>query len=303
MPENVKRLPPLNCIVAFEAAARLLSFTRAAEELHLSQAAVSRQVQGLEGRLGTTLFHRRHKELKLTRAGLIFHETIGNCLAQIRRTVLDIERLESQSVTIAASVALSSFWLLPAILEFREIHPSINIRVLANDELIDPRREAVDLAVRYGDGKWPGVVSEKLFDETIFPVCSPRYLQRRGINKIADFSQEKLIDFDKPISPFGSWQSWLKQAHIKEFPLHASLTLSNYDLVYRAVCNGEGVGLTWAYVVPVEARDNLLVRPTDLRITTGFAEYVVLAAGERLSESANTVLEWLLDYAKRSLWG
>jgi LysR family glycine cleavage system transcriptional activator len=302
MTPPAKRLPPLNTIAAFEASARLVSFTRAAEELHLSQGAVSRQIQLLEARLGVALFERHHREIHLTKAGTIFHQAIAASLSSIRRAVSMIESTETHSVTVSASVAMSSFWLMPAIIAFCDAYPSINIRVLASAQPMDPRREPVDLAIHYGDGNWPGLRKYKLFDEEIVPICSPDYLAAHPISSVDEIPEQALIELDADISVCTTWQHWLGLAGVSRAPLQTALLLSNYDLVYRAVCSGKGLGLAWLYAIPPEARDSLVVRPVDVRVRTGLGEYLVTAEGEDLSAPAQTVLEWLLEYAKSSAW-
>ncbi|MGF6933615.1 LysR family glycine cleavage system transcriptional activator [Paraburkholderia sp. UCT70] len=297
-----KRLPPLNTIAAFEASARLASFTRAAQELHLSQGAVSRQIQMLEARLGVPLFERRHKEIRLTKAGAIFQQAITASLVSIRRAVSMIEELETHSVTISASVAMSSFWLMPAIIAFRDAWPDINIRVIASAQPMDPRREPVDLAIRYGDGNWPGLRKYKLFDEEIVPICSPGYLAEHPVGAVKDLAKQALVELDADISVCSTWDRWFSLAGIAYTPRQPALLVSSYDLVYRAVCSGKGVGLAWCYSIPPEARESLVVRPVDTRVRTGLCEYLVTSGAEELSAAAQTVLTWLLEYAGNSVW-
>jgi len=297
-----KRLPPLNAMKAFEAAARCLSFTRAAEELRLSQSAVSRQIQGLERQLGAALFERRHKEIALTRAGVIFYDTVKTCLANIRQSVQDIRNLSSSTVTIAATTGMAGFWLTPAILKFRQQHPDVNIQVLATDDAVDPRRELIDFSIRYGDGDFPGFTAIKLFDEEIFPVCSKGYLEKRGIRRVSDLSREILIDFNPSTSPWGTWADWLSRAHIGHPKLNIGLQLSTYDLVFRAMCSGAGLALCWAYTIPEEMRETLLVRPMNVTVTTGMSEYIVYPSGKRKGSAAAAVLEWLCTEANTSPW-
>ncbi|WP_074295422.1 LysR substrate-binding domain-containing protein [Paraburkholderia phenazinium] len=297
-----KRLPPLNTIAAFEASARLMSFTRAAEELHLSQGAVSRQIQVLEERMGVPLFNRRHKEIQLTRAGLIFQQAIAQSLNSIRRAVTMIETLDTSTVTIAASNAMASFWLMPAIIDFRSQYPDIDIRVLASNSPVDPWQEPVDLAIRYGDGHWPNLTKVKLFEEEIFPVCAASYQREHNIESIQDLLKCELIELDSGISEFNSWDVWFERTGFQPGVLHKNITVSNYDLVYRAACSGKGVALAWAYGIPHDARETLLVRPLDISIKTGLFEYIIYAENEELSAPARTFLEWLIDFAKRSLW-
>lgn len=195
-----------------------MRFTKAAEELHLSQGAVSRQIQILEERIGVSLFNRRHREIDLTRAGVIFHQAIAQSLVSIRRAVSLIENLQSSSVTVAASVAMSSFWLMSALIGFRKIHPDIEIRILASDQVLDPRRDAVDFAIRYGDGHWLGLVNYKLFDEEIFPVCNPKYLETREISCAEDPLGEVLIDVEAGLSVCGTWDDWFALAGVAPQP-------------------------------------------------------------------------------------
>lgn len=297
-----RRLPPLNTVAAFEASARLLSFTRAAEELNLSQGAVSRQIQVLEERLGVPLFSRRHKEIQLTKAGTIFQSAIAESLNSIRRAASMIEMLDVQTVTIAASVGMSSFWLMPAILAFSDLYPDINIRVHASDHLIDTTHEFVDLRIKYGDARISGMTSVKLFDEEVFPICSAKYGEMHKISCPEDLTRQTLIEYDDGLSAFGSWENWLKLAKVEYSVLRPSMNLSNYDLVYRAICAGKGVGLTWSYVIAEEMRDTLLVRPLDITVKTGLAEHIVFSEDAPLSPSAAIVLEWLIEHARASVW-
>ncbi|WP_233848736.1 LysR substrate-binding domain-containing protein [Paraburkholderia sp. HD33-4] len=302
MPTPRKRLPPLNTISAFEASARLMSFTKAAEELHLSQGAVSRQIQVLEERMGVPLFTRRHKEIQLTRAGLIFQQAIAQSLNTIRRAVTMIEALDTSTVTIAASNAMANFWLMPAIFEFRSQHPNIDIRVLASNTPVDPWHEPIDLAIRYGDGHWPNLTKVKLFEEEIFPVCSPSYQGSHKITHARDLLECELIEYDSDSADSNSWDTWLESAGFQLGAVRKILTLSNYDLVYRAACSGKGVALAWAYGVPREDREALLVRPLDVSIKTGLCEYIVYADNEELSAPAKVFLDWLIDFANQSVW-
>jgi len=299
--KSKKRLPPLNTIAAFEASARLMSFTKAAEELHLSQGAVSRQIQVLEERIGVPLFNRRHREIDLTKAGVIFQQAIAQSLMSIRRAVALIENLESSSVTIAASVAMSSFWLMPALIGFRELHPDIEIRVLASDQPLDPRREAVDLAIRYGDGHWPGLIKTKLFDEEIFPVCSPEYLESRPISCPDDLLDEVLIDVEAGLSVCSTWDDWFALAGVAPQPHRSSIRVNNFDLAYRAACAGKGVALAWSYGVTELLRDGALVRPLDASVHTHLSEYIVTAEQYELSNAAQCVLDTLVEFAEHTI--
>lgn len=293
------RLPSLNTIAAFEASARLLSFTRAAEELHLSQAAVSRQIQSLEARLGTPLFVRRHKEIALTPAGVAFQEAIAEGLMALRSAIARVRNLNDKSVTVSASLAMSSFWLMPAILDFQSAYPDIPIRVLASDSAVEPGAATGDLAIRYGNGAWDDVTAIKLFDEVILPVCSPSFMAGRSSLATEDLVTAPLIEFDSAITTNTSWRTWLRNRGIAQESLNIAFQMTNHDLVYRAVCAGKGIALGWSYGVLRDLRDGTLIRPVIDQVVTGNAEYLVHAKDSPLSESAQRFQAWILDYAAR----
>ncbi|MCY1509852.1 Glycine cleavage system transcriptional activator [compost metagenome] len=294
-----KRLPPLNTIAAFEASARLMSFTSAAAELSLSQGAVSRQIQRLEERIGTALFERRHKKIELTKAGDIFYRAICESLVSIRRAVMDIERLNSTHVTISASLAMSSFWIMPAILKFKHLAPEINISILANDQVMDPSRDAVDLAILYGDGSWPDLNSYKLFDEKIFPVCSETYASEHMIKSIEDLTKCTLIEVVSENSVCGSWEEWFNQAgYTGRLSNTQPLQVSNYDLAYRAAEAGQGITLAWNYGPQEILRSKRLIRPVDEYIDTGMAEYLVTSLSTEERPAIDRVRALLIEYSK-----
>lgn len=252
--------------------------------------------------MGVALFNRRHKEIQLTRAGFIFQQAIAQSLNTIRRAVTMIEALDTSTVTIAASNAMASFWLMPAIIDFRSQHPDIDIRVLASNTPVDPWQDPVDLAIRYGDGHWPNVTKVKLFDEEIFPVCTPAYREEHCINSLKDLMVCELIELDSNITDFNSWDAWFEKVGAPHGALHKNLTLSNFDLVYRAACSGKGVALAWSYGIPDEARETLLVRPLDISVKTGLSEYIIYTESEELSTPARIFLDWLIDFGKHSVW-
>ncbi|MFT4439067.1 LysR substrate-binding domain-containing protein [Caballeronia sp. 15715] len=297
-----KRLPPLSTITAFEASARLMSFTRAGEELSLSQGAVSRQVKTLEDRMKVSLFNRRHKEIQLTRAGAIFQQSVQQSLDAMRRAVAVIEKLDQETITVAATPSLASFWLMPAIMDFHTEHPNVDIRVVARNTQVDLWREPIDLAIQTGDGHWANVVSFKLFEEVLFPVCGAQYLENRSLDSIHDLQASDLIELDEDTSVYSTWDGWFELAGLRTGSMKKALTFSNYDLTYRAACSGKGIALAKSHLVPKEARGTNLVRPIDISLKTGMSEYVAYSACEELSASAQAFLSWLINYSKGSVW-
>ena len=299
MNNSKKRLPPLNTIAAFEASARLMSFTSAASELSLSQGAVSRQIQRLEERIGTALFDRRHKKIELTEAGQVFYQAICESLVSIRRAVDNIENMNTSHVTIAASMAMSSFWVMPAALKFRDVYPEINISLRADDHIIDPTRESVDLAIHYGDGHWPHLKTYKLFNEKIFPVCTEDYAREHSIETVDDLVNCTLIDVSAETSICGTWEEWLNMAGATEKSSSIkSIQVSNFDMAYRFAEAGKGVALAWNYGPQEILRSKRLIRPIENHVETGMGEFLVTDPTSTLNPAAEKILTLFLEYAK-----
>ncbi len=171
-----RRLPPANSLVVFEAAARHLNFTRAAKELGVTQAAVSRQMQLLEEHLGTAMFQRTPRHLKLTPAGQRLYKAVTMGLEHIAGTAVELRRIGPEAdLTVSSSVTFASYWLMHRVAKFRAAHPEIELKLVASAPVSDLASAGVDLAVRYGSGRWPGVRTARLMDNEIFPVCAPGY--------------------------------------------------------------------------------------------------------------------------------
>ena len=180
----LRRLPPLNALKAFEAAARSESFTRAAEELCVTQGAVSHQVKALEVALGTKLFHRERQRLVITEAGRDYLAVVRDAFDRIAvGTDRLVRRQASGALTVSTSPDFAAKWLVNRLGRFAEAHPDIDLRVSATMHHVDFAREEVDLAVRHGDGQWPGLDVARLCTERLFPVCSPRLLAGRALSR------------------------------------------------------------------------------------------------------------------------
>ena len=175
------RLPSLDLLRGFEAAARLLSFTRAGEELHLTQSAVSRQIQELETQLGTPLFERRHRSLALTEAGRQFYATAAQVLATMRAAT---DRLRAQSgrraLAVTTTHSFAALWLIPRLAGFTRAHPAVDVRISADTRVQDLERDGLDVAIRHGPPSLAGPDAERLFGERVFPVCNPKLLQDKA---------------------------------------------------------------------------------------------------------------------------
>src|SRR5215471_3154560 len=235
------RLPPLNNLKAFDAAARHESFTRAAEELCVTQGAVSQQVKALEAALGIKLFNRERQRLIITEAGRDYLTIVRDALDRI---ALGTERLlQRQSagvLTVSTSPDFAAKWLVHRLGHFAEAHAGIDLRVSAAMHHVDFAREEVDLAVRHGDGNWPGLDTVQLSAEQLFAVCSPKVLSgRRRLTKPADLLRHPLIHLDNS----NDWTKWLQGLGVDDADVSHGPVLNRASMVIDAAINGQGIAL------------------------------------------------------------
>ncbi|HXH02485.1 MAG TPA: transcriptional regulator GcvA [Candidatus Competibacteraceae bacterium] len=295
------KLPPLNSLVAFEASARHLSFTRAAEELHVTQGAVSRQVRLLEEHLGIRLLHRFHRIIRLTAAGHRLQQAVTLGLEHIASAAGELRANRNlDQVTVAATLAFTSFWLIPRIPKFRAAYPNIDVRVLAIDREIDYAADGVDIAIRYGYGQWPGLEASFLLGEEIFPVCSPGYLQGRpALTSPADLLGETLLCPDEEHWKWTVWQDWLRSQGVHAAPNRHGLRLSNYPMLIQAALAGQGIALGWRYLVEDMLASGALIKPLEASMRGERAEYVVIPSDVPPSAAVLAFREWILAEAGR----
>src|SRR5207244_7525877 len=233
-----RRLPPLNGLKAFEAAARSESFTRAAEELNVTQGAVSHQVKALEEILGVKLFNRERQRLNITEAGREYLAVVRDALDRIAvGTDRLVQRQSSGVLTVSTSPDFAAKWLVHRLGRFAEAHSDIDLRVSATMHQVDFAREEVDLAVRHGDGNWPGLDTVRLSPEQLFAVCSPKLLSgRRRLATPADLLKFPLIHMDSRTD----WNNWLREAGLDEGSVTHGPVLNRASMVIDAAINGQG---------------------------------------------------------------
>lgn len=293
------KLPPVNSLVVFEAAARLLSFTLAAAELNVTQAAVSRQIRTLEEHLGQPLFRRGHRSIRLTAAGTRLQVAVSMGLEHIANTAVAIrgERAEDQ-ITVSTSIAFASFWLMPRIARFRAAHPGLELRLIAADPFADIVAENVDVAIRYGEGKWPGLTATRLFSEEIFPVCSPHYRAARpDLRTPADLLDESLLHLDEIDRSWITWPAWLRATGVEPpRPLHGP-RFNNYAIVVQAARDGQGIALGWRRLVADLLADGSLVRPIDSRLHTRESYFLVVPTAASPDWRTEAFCRWIFEEA------
>ncbi len=290
-----QRLPPLDPLVAFEAAARHLSFTRAAEELHLSQAAVSQQIRSLEDSLKVKLFTRSHRAVQLTNEGREYQHTVAMMLKQLAGATTDIQNVEfAEQLVIGCDQSFATQWLSPRLGELRELLPAVTLRLVASDDYSDSLGAEVQVAVLHGDGNWPGFVSQRLFGEEVFPVCSPDYDHAGAEDDWVDWLlQAQLIDLADSHWNWMNWRLWLGGNDIDEPLGNRCLQINSYPLVIEAACNGQGVALGWAQLVDDLIDRGRLLRPVDKSLKTEFGYYLLCRDGHLEDELVLLFRDWL----------
>ncbi len=289
------RLPPLGSLRAFEAAARYLSFTRAADELHVTQAAISHQIKSLEEFLGTKLFHRSNRELALTEQGLDYLPAVKQAfetLHEATRRLLDTE--EPNALTVSALPSFTASWLIPRLGRYLNGHPDINILISPSAQLSTFGDDGVDVGIRYGRGKYPGLFSERLMADDIFPVCSPQLMKgRHALRKPQDLKHHVLLHDDR----YGDWQTWLLAAGVKGVDPSRGPVITDSGMAIQAAVEGHGVALARGVLAANELRSGRLVRPFELRLPADYAYYIVCPQGTADRPNIKAFREWLLSEA------
>ncbi|MFO1173753.1 MAG: LysR substrate-binding domain-containing protein [Paracoccaceae bacterium] len=295
MPSLRRSLASLSALATFEAAARHGSFTLAAVELGVSQAAVSRQVKALEDDLGAALFLRRHRQVELTHAGRLLSASVTTGFDRIAETIASLRQSHgTSSVTIGATLAMSHFWLLPRLTSFRSAHPGVQMRVISQDAGFDLRRGDAQIVIRYGRPPFPGARVIASLADDICPVCSPAFRDGLGgIDPDAALFGLPLIATDWPDPGWETWGIWAERAGLGRPDLHIGLRFSHYADTIQAVMNGEGVALGWVRLVSGLLEEGRLVRLGSRSVPAGAGYHVVVADDYQPSPAAALALDWM----------
>ncbi len=296
MPLHRADLPPLELLRAFEAAARHLSFTRAAEELFLTQSAVSRQIKALEDDLRTPLFERRHRALALTEAGQALHRTTVDVLERLRETTRRLrEPSRRRTFTVTTTVSFAALWLVPRLPRFTALHPEVDVRLSASTRIVDLDREDIDVAVRFqardrGRG-------EPLFGEVVQPVCAPALARdpRRPLREPADLARHVLLHTMEPgpVSAGIEWSLWLEAVGLPELEPAGRLHFSQYDLLVAAAIAGQGVALGRMPLLRDAVRDGRLVQPFGRAAASPRGYYLIASRRAQGDPVARAFEAWL----------
>ncbi|MFA1627501.1 LysR substrate-binding domain-containing protein [Rhizobium mongolense] len=287
-------------LTAFEAVARLGSFTKAARELGVTQAAVSRQIHLLEESLGFPLFRRLHRKIEATDKGRSLSAAATTAFNLMADTIAEIKRDEShEGLTISASVAFSHFWLLPKIASFSRKHPEIPLRIISQDNAVSLDGGDVDLAIRYGNGMWSDGRAELLFEDEIFPVCSPDYQEKlEGFADLHDLTRHPLISSDTEDPSWTGWDEWFAAFAIQAPRRPSGLRCSFYTEAIYAALNGQGIALGWKRLVQNLLDQKALVRLTEDSITTRNGYFVIEPSRSAKNARVAQFVEWLKHEAR-----
>lgn len=299
MQELWKQLGSPRHLVVFEAAARLQSFTRAAQELNVQQPAVSVSIRRLEEGLGTALFTRSHRQVVLTGAGERLLADVSRAFEQLALSVASIQQIKQAGyVTLSASTAFNNYWIMPRLVDLQKQHPQIDLRLQSSDREPDIDAENISLAIRQGDGSWAGCESAIIAEEVIYPVASPRVMAAAvDLRSLPNLLNQRLIHLEEPIRQRPSWSDWFANFSIKTAVPNTGLRLNDYALVLQAAMAGEGFAFGWKHLTDRLVSQGLLAARSDWQWTTGKAFYLVWSKKTPLSEDAERVRDWILRIA------
>lgn len=297
MSRPIRRLPSLNALRAFWAAARHGSFVSAAEELHVTASAVSLQVRQLEDELGQKLFERTPRGLTLTSDGASILPGVSDAFARLQETLIDEQPgADPQILTVSVAPSFATKWLLPRLDGFCSRHPDFDVRVMATHELTDFAKENVDLAIRYGRGGYTGLASELLMRESVFPVCAPRLVESHADADVAQLLRAlPLLHDDSPDQDetCPDWKSWLKAASIADIDAQRGSRFNQSIFVLEAAANGLGVALAKSSLVQQDLASRRLVRLGHEDVPIEFAYFLVYPPERSKRPAINAFRNWI----------
>jgi len=287
--------PSLNHLKLFEVTARHGSFTRAAEELGISQPAVSHAIRQLETDLGVPLFERKHKGVQTTAAGQYLQEQLSAGLTLIDRALREVRAIRGpRQVSLAVSTATATWWLLPRIARFKALHPHIELRCITTDTDLDLDRERIDLAITLGAGHFSQYQRWPFVNEEIFPVCSPSLIARSGTpDDVGALAKLPLLHLEERYKPRMPWSQWFGVFGVALPPGNMLFRFNDYSIVLQAAIEGQGVAQGWRHIVAPLIAQGHLVRPVKESVTTSQPFFLVAPAGKVLHPDVLALKDWL----------
>jgi LysR family glycine cleavage system transcriptional activator len=292
-----ERLPPLQTLAYFDAAARHLNFTAAARELGTSQPAVSHRISALEADLGMPLFKRLHRGVELTEDGASLFEAVFESLDGIRSRVSDIRsRRRRRTLTLATDFGFASYWLLPRLAELRRLMPEFDVRITSSQQDFDAIRDHADLAITFGAGRWSGCTAHRLFQETVVPVCAPALIKgaQDYFNGTKSAAQRFLHLEGVVPSRWLTWADWFSEHGIMPATDSRHFTFNSYSNVIDATIAGEGIALGWIPLIDPLIRNGSLAIAGNLPMSTSGGYYLLIPPTDRFGEPRDQLARWLV---------
>ena len=297
-------LPRLDRLVAFEAAARLGSFTKAGEELHRTQSAISHAVKALEADLGVALFRRLHRAIQLTPEGMALHNSVGTALNHLSAAASTLHAERGRTwLRLNTDTAIAYHWLLPRLDALKSALPDMALDLSVTDDIT--LLQKADLAIVHGNGDWPGRTATLLFEDEIFPVCATGYLARNGpIRSIDDLTTCDLIDLKYERWSWANWNIWLTEMGHAQRALQVSMQSDLYSATIKAALAGQGVALAWRRLVDEQLLSGALVRPLEADLRTGLGYYLIASPQMTALPQTEALCAWLLrEIDRQRLFG
>lgn len=291
-------LPKLDYLLAFEAAAELESFAAAAKELNVSETAVSRKMRLLEQHFNCALFVRGHRSVELTEQGRKLLTGISGPLEDLAQLSGDmLMNRARRTVHMSATNSVSSLWLMPRLHRFHALDNNITISLMSSDRDAECLTEGFDLAILRGEGKWPGFDAHRLFGETVFPVCAPRYLESHpALAAVPDLPRHALIEVNNNHTEWLNWKTWLHQKQVDPKSVRHSTFVNTYPLAIQAALDGLGIALGWGHLVDRHLQSGALVRPLrheHVRTNSGY--FLLRREGAPSRRESDVVAAWLIE--------
>jgi DNA-binding transcriptional LysR family regulator len=297
-------MPSLDLIRGFEAAARNLSFTKAAAELFVTQSAVSRQVKALEEQLGAPLFQRRYRAILLTEAGQLLYRAASEAMQLLADTFAAIQAPGvGKTVTVTCTNGFASLWLMPRLPEFREEHPEIDLRISANYRMVDLEREGIEMAIRYMAPALAPAGAVRLFRAAeVFPVCAPALLKKPGkpLLKPEDLRHHVLLHVeDEHAAPATAWPMWLEVVQLQNLKPAGTLHFSHDEHLIQAALDGQGVALGLEPLVRQMVKQGRLVAPFEQKFTSARGYYLLISKRDADRPEVKSLAGWLIRRARQ----
>jgi LysR family glycine cleavage system transcriptional activator len=296
------RLPALDSLHVFAVAARHLSFTAAANELHRTQSAVSHRIKALETEIGVPLFERAARGLELTPAGVVLAHRVNGAIAAITRTLAELDRVgRSRQLRVTMLPSVASRWLMPRLSRFCQQHPDVHVQIVADARVLDLRVEGIDLAIRFGAGRYRGFDTTSLMADRVLPVCSPELAERLGNPPSIEALMELPLLHDSGAEGDGSlsdWRSWLDQLGRSDLSYRDGQRFSHAGLAIEAAVLGLGIALARVSLVADHLTNGTLVSPVPITTPTAFSYYLVTPSGATNQPDIALFSDWLHTEAK-----